>query len=53
MSNVESFPTQEDWEELWSESYSDPRNPHGIVHPEPKDFGKPIEPDWDALLDEH
>lgn len=51
MSNLESFPQQEDWQELWLEAESDANNPNGIVCPEPKNFGKTIEPDWDALLE--
>jgi hypothetical protein len=52
MSEFESFPTQEDWQELWKEMESEARNPDGIVSPEPKNFGKAIEPDWDSLLDD-
>lgn len=51
MSNLESFPAQEDWEELWDEMEPDTYNLLSIFQPKPKNFGKPIEPDWDALLE--
>lgn len=46
------FPNQEDWEELWAEMEEDERNPRVSSSAGEDKFGKYLEPDYDALLDE-
>lgn len=47
-----SFPSNEDWEELWEEMEEDERNPRIQRSEETDKFGKYLEPDYDSLLEE-